>query len=551
MSTRSAPTGLRPISSDEAYALACRKLADGQLDVAESLLLALARQMPLHGSVLGMLGALRLQQGRLPEAIDHCEAARSADPASALHPTNLATALAGTGQPDAAINLLREVCAAHPGFVLAHYNLGNFLRDADEPSAAEAAYRAALAIDPAHVSCLTNLGTVLLGLGRYDEAEALFREALERDPRNASAAGNLALSAATRGDHAKAADTYASVLPIADAATADGVRFNRSLSLIRLGRYEEAFPLYESRWQGSRDLHHAYRYSSAQQWRGEPLAGKRLLVWGEQGFGDTLQFARYLPLVAARGPASLTLAVHPALVRLFRQSFPGVDVIAETGLPAQSGDAWDWHCPIMSVALALAHPGPVRKAGISDEIPYLHADSADIAQWEGRLASLEPTRPLRIGLSWRAGPKDKGERGFDLDLARPLAGLPNLRFYRLTRAETYRGAEPTPDGVDLVDPTADLTDFAATAALIGCLDYVISVDTSVLHLAGALGKQALGLLPAHGGNWFEPGEGQQPWYPTVTVWRQAAIGDWPSLLERVAEALRTGKLPGQQAPAHG
>jgi len=535
-----------PLPPDALYPQACAHLSAGRLDLAEPLFLTLLQQQPGDPNALGMLGALRLQQQRLDDALTLCAQAHTAAPESPLHGVNLASALAGLGRLHEALALLRNVCTSHPRYPLAHYNLGNFLREARQEQAAADAYRAVLALDPQHLNALNNLGTVLTSLGHYGEADALFKQVLALDARNASAAGNLALLAATQGDHASAAAQYAHVPPSADQRMTAGVRFNQSLSLIRLGNYEEGFPLYESRWQGSPTLHRGYRFTPERQWRGEPLAGERLLVWDEQGFGDTLQCVRYLPHVAARSPARLTLATHPALLRLFRQSLPpSIEVIDRNTLPPALGQAWDFHCPIMSLPLGLAHPGPVRKAEVPGNTPYLRADAAEVERWERRLTSLEPTRPLRVGLSWRTGQADNGGRCFGLDEAGPLANLPGVRFYRLTRTEPNRPAEPTPEGLDLVDLTADLSDFAATAALMQCLDEVVSVDTSVLHLAGALNRPTLGVFPTHGGNFFDVAEGVQTWYPSLTVWRQPTMGDWPALLARVAQ--RLGEI---QALAH-
>ena len=214
------------------------------------------------------------------------------------------------------------------------------------------------------------------------------------DAANASASGNLALLAATQWQDQNAVDLYNQVPPSNDPRLNAGVRFNQSLSLIRIGNYELGFPLYEWRWRGSPTLYHLYRFTPEQQWRGEPLQGKRLLVWGEQGFGDTLQFVRYLGLVAERQPARLTLLTHPALLRLFKLSLPPtVEVLERSTMPSpELGPEWDFHCQIMSLALAIAHPEPVRKSQVPRESPYLRADEAEVLRWEKKLSGIEPER---------------------------------------------------------------------------------------------------------------------------------------------------------------
>ncbi len=534
---------------EDVYQMACAHMSKGQIETAEPLFISLLRERPDEPRFLGMLGALRIQQGLNQEAAALCQQAHLSDPASPLHGTNLASALFALNRAQEAIDLLRTVCKDHPRHPMAHYNLGNFLRDID-PEQSVAAYLKVLEIDPQHLNAMNNMGTVLLGLGRYDEADELFKKVMALDAENASAAGNKALLAATKGDHKSAIELYNRVPPSGDSMLAAGVRFNQSMSLIRVGRYEEAFPLYEWRWQGSSTLYNGYRFTTERQWRGEALKGKRLLVWGEQGFGDTLQFVRYLPLVAALHPARLTLAVHPAVLRLFQNSLPMVEVIDRQNMPQNLGDVWDYHCPVMSLALALAHPQPVRKSEVPRQTPYLHADQAEVQQWEQRLALIEPQRPLRVGLSWRVGQEEIAGRSFKLDQTRPLMKLPGVRFYRLTRSESNRPTDPTPAGLNLVDLSADMHDFAATAAFMKCLDLVISVDSAVLHLAGALGLPTLGVFQPHGGNFFDIGEGEQTWYPTVTVWRQSEMGDWEGLFERVAQRLLEMASPPQtRSPA--
>ena len=242
-------------------------------------------------------------------------------------------------------------------------------------------------------------------------------------------------------------------------------------------------------------------------------------------------------MVATRNPAKLTLYTHPGVYRLFKQSLPKIDVVDRRHMPRTLGEDWDFHCPIMSLPLALAHPEPVRKSEVPRQVPYLYADENEVARWERKLSSIEPERPLRVGLSWRTGQKKNSGRSFDLELTKPLMNLPGIRFYRLTRTEQSRPTDPTPPGLNLFDLSADFEDYAATAAFMKCLDCVVSVDTSVLHMAGALGVTTLGVYPTHGGNFFDVGEGEQTWYPSVQVWRQHTTGDWHGLFERVAQHL--------------
>jgi hypothetical protein len=248
-------------------------------------------------------------------------------------------------------------------------------------------------------------------------------------------------------------------------------------------------------------------------WTGEALAGRRLLVWAEQGLGDTLQFVRYAALLAGQG-VDVVVEVQPELERLVRQSLPQVEVVAR----GQRLPQFDVHAPLMS----LPHLLHTRLDTIPAEVPYLFAEEA-----ADRLGARDGR--LRVGLVWAGNPQHKNDRRRSLNpnVLAPLSSLRDIQWFSLQPGTT------TPPPLDLVDLTADLTDFADTAALLMQLDLVVTVDTSVAHLAGALGRPVWILLPyAADWRWLVE-RSDSPWYPSARLYRQSAPGDWPSVVERL------------------
>jgi hypothetical protein len=316
--------------------------------------------------------------------------------------------------------------------------------------------------------------------------------------------------------------------------------FNRSLSLLALGHYERGWEEYEWRWKSA--LAHVRRDFSAPLWRNDfPLDGKTILVHAEQGLGDALQFCRYVPLLAAR--ATVVLVVPKSLTRLLA----GMAQTVTTGEPLPRFDAW---IPMMSLPLAFRTtaetiPSPAR---------YLHADPERIAVWRQRLAPL-PGR--KVGLVWSGSPRadDPRSRLIDrrrsmaLDWLAPLASVPDISLISLQKGEAAVQAQTPPSGMVLHDPSSELQDFADTAALVEALDLVISVDTSVAHLAGALGKP-LWVLNRYDQCWcWLAGRTDSPWYASARLFQQKTHGDWTAVIHAVTAALRARAYGNNQVSA--
>ncbi len=419
-----------------------------------------------------------------------------------------------------------------PGSCDAYNNIGMLLAESGRLDEAEAAYRRALALHPGHVEAHNNLGVLLAKLRRPDEAEAVYRAALALRPDYTEARNNLGILLATTERPGEAEDCFRRTLALRP-GDAD-VHYHLALLLLSLGRFGEAWPHYEARYHPEKTRRLVVLPALPfPPWRGEALAGKSLLVWHEQGYGDEIQFCRLLPLLKARGAAHVGLLCKPALAALFH-TLAGVDAV----YPAVDGQSFPCHDYwVLPMSLPL-HLG-LGLESIPANLPYLHAEPGRVAQWQARL----PTARPRVGLVWKGGEahgNDACRSLPSLALLAPLWSVSGVAFVSLQKgAGEDEGREP-PSGQPLTHLGSDLEDFADTAAIVAQLDLIICVDTAVAHLAGALGKPCWVLLPAVRSDWrWLRGREDSPWYPKVMrLFRQGRSDAWEEVIGRVAEALR-------------
>jgi tetratricopeptide (TPR) repeat protein len=441
-------------------------------------------------------------------------------------------ALAAAGQFEAARVQFDAALAVVPRHLKALGNRASVLHLLGQVDAALASNDQALAIDPDRLDTLYNRGLMLLELGRLDAALECFDRVLAREPDHAAALGNRGTVLQGLGRLPEAIAAFRRVRALRpDDATAC---VNESLAHLAAGDYATAWPLYERRWETR--LHAGRPEFTQPQWRGEAdIAGKTILLYAEQGFGDTLQFCRYAPLLASR--AHVVLLVPSALRRLLATLSDRVTVIDETNpLPP-----FDLQCPLLSLPLAFN----TRVGSIPADVPYLSADQSALARWRQRLDRL-PGR--KIGLVWAgrsAGAqmetrmRDRRRSLALASLAR-LAELPDVSLVSLQKGDASSQAAETRADIVLHDWTWELNDFADTAALVAALDLVISVDTSVAHLAGALGRPVW-ILNRFDACWrWLQDRTDSPWYPTARLFRQTAPGDWNGVIAEVVAALREG-----------
>lgn len=435
------------------------------------------------------------------------------------------------GRPADAAQAYRDALAVDGAHAIAGCNLGAVLRELGELDAAEEALRAALAARPTFVPALANLGLTLCELERPDEAVAVLEQAAALSPQAVEAYFGLATAYSALYRLDEAAASYRKVIALRPDFVA--AKWNLSHLLLLDQHFEEGWRLFDSRWELEPLV--SLRWSeAAPQWLGEDLRGKTLYVFSEQGFGDTLQFVRYVPLAARRG-ARVLLRVQPELVRLVA-TLDGVEDVAAYGPPPPE---CDFYCPIMSLPRAFGATLETLPAAV----PYFKPDAAQVAAWTRRLA---PTSSLRVGLVWSSGIRYNERSIFyagvskSMTLAQfgPLAAIPGVVFYSLQKGEPAREAARPPAGMKLVDVSHELRDFADSAALMQALDLVITVDTAAAHVAGALGKPVWNLVKYHPcWRWLRD-RADSPWYPTMRLFRQPEAGDWQSVAGEVAAALR-------------
>jgi tetratricopeptide (TPR) repeat protein len=371
---------------------------------------------------------------------------------------------------------------------------------------------------------LVNAGCIFFDLGRFAEAERLFRTALQASPHHIGALNNLG---GVLFDLGRPGEAIASLrAAIRQAPNHADAHVNLASSLLLAGQFAEGWAEYEWRWQQPQNKPLMVRFRKP-MWGGEDIADGVLLLHAEQGLGDTLQFCRYVPGVAAQ--RRVILEVQPLLVTLLAD-LPGVERIVARGdaLPP-----FDVHCPLLSLPRLLG----TDLETIPRKTPYLRADPERVASWHRRMGALEG---LRVGLVWAGNQALAADRRRSIALEHfaALAGMPGISFVSLQKGPAAEQTKSPPPGLVLHDWTPELNDFAETAALIEALDLVIGVDTAVMHLAGALGRPVW-LLNRFDRCWrWLLDREDSPWYPLLRQFRQAEPGDWSGVFARVQIALR-------------
>ncbi len=501
---------------------------EGRLADAELFYSTILRVRPDHADSLHFLGVLKYQLGQHPEAVELIAQALRLKPDRSDYILNLGNALQRSGRLADAETCYRASIKMSPDAAMALNNLGATLRDMGRPEEAEDSCRAALRLKPEYGDALNNLGTALADLGRFQESADSYRASLRLEPNRAEVYNNLGNVLTHLGALDDAIDAYADALKIMPSSV--DVHHNRAMTLLRAERFEEGWAEYEWRWK-SRQLAPVRRNFAQPQWEGEPLGDRLLLVHAEQGFGDTLQFCRYASRIGGR----VIVEVQPELSRLL-QNLAGVEAVIPRGHPLPK---FDVHCPLMSLpGLVEPTPDPANHAS-----PYISAESSEVEVWRERLA---PLQGLRVGLVWAGGSRPhqptmevvNRRRSMTLAMLAPLARVSGVSFVSLQKGDTAIELETAPEGLVLHDFTADLNDFADTAALVANLDLVISVDTAVAHLSAALGK------PVWMANRFDScwrwltDRRSSPWYPTLTQFCQPEPGDWHAVAMNLAAALQ-------------
>jgi tetratricopeptide (TPR) repeat protein len=514
-----------PAHFDALHLLGLCKARTGQMGEAFRLISAAlkinARAPDVWMNFANVLHALK-RDGEALDALDHALALRPGDP-NAL--ANRGNALLSLNRPQEALAAFDEVLTRNPRHSDVLISRGTARAALGQIAEALADFDAALMSAPGHPGALYNRGNALCDLGRYAEAIAAFDGALAALPNHLRAWNNRgrALQALNRHQDAVACFDKAIALQ-KDYADA---HFNRALSLLTLGDLAHGFTEYEWRWKrsGMSDTRRRYR---GKLWLGEyPLGGKTILLHAEQGLGDTIQFARYVPLLAHAG-ATVVLEVDPALKALFA-TLPGTAAVHARSEPLPP---YDLHCPLGSLPLALKTESSTIPAGI----PYLRADDARIAKWRPAIDALPGKR---VALVWAGNPAHANDRNRSIDLAllAPLLSLNGISFVSLQRDLRAGDEELLARHTQVHQAGSELADLADTAAVLALSDLLISVDTAPAHVAAALGRPVWVMLPFSPDWRWTLQEDRSPWYPRARLFRQPALGDWPSVVSALREAL--------------
>ena len=497
--------------------------AAGAPDQARRLCLALLRRAPRDGRALVLLAAIAADAGQIDEGLQWARRAQDADPGAASPHYVMGRLWQEAARlPDAEASY-RSAIGLQPDHARAHNNLGCVLHMQGRLQDALVAYRRALDLDPALPQANQNYAAIVRDAGALERAAAAYLRHTAAHPEDAMAFNDLGNAYRELGRHQDALAAYERALALdPDLAQA---HFSRSFVLLLLGDYSAGWRDYEWRWRINAFNGPMLRFSQP-IWDGGRIEAGALLLHAEQGLGDTLQFVRYASRAAERCE-SVILECQPELVALLRSTAGLARVLAK----GEALPPFARHAPLMSLPELFG----TTLADIPWSGPYVRPDPVRVAAWRDAIAG----PGLKVGLVWAGRPQqwDDRKRSISLQQLAPLARVPDVAFYSLQVGVAAAQAARPPESMRLVDVAARFKDFSDTAAIIASLDLVITIDTSVAHLAGAMGVPVW-VLVAQAPDWrYHLGRSDNPWYPTMRLFRQERDGDWSGAIEQVAAAL--------------
>jgi Tfp pilus assembly protein PilF len=465
----------------------------GDLQAAEPLYRKVLGAQPRNPDALYLLGLVTQATRRYAESAELFQRAVDEQPNNTKYLINLGLSSGGMGlgQTERAIDALRKAVAIDPNIPEAWSNLGNEFRNSAKFEEAIECYEKALQLRPNFADAQCNIGVAL------QETRPTLQPAIE------------AFEKAIAMDH--------------NFATA---HWNLGFSLLLLGEFSRGLAEYEWRWKTGTVV--IPRQIRRPQWGGELLNCRRIFLHAEQGLGDTIHMSRYVPLVSQRG-GTVILECPAPLIPLLKK-LPGMAEIIAAG---ERPPDFDVHCPLMSLPLVFK----TTVETIPANVPYLQPEENLRADWARRIPA-DPNRP-RVGLVWAGQPGNKNDRNRSIRLEQlaSLAEAKNARFYSVQKGAASEQTKNPPAGMTITDFTADIHTFADTAAMAANLDLIITVDTSVAHVGGAIGTPVWILIPYRPDWRWMLDRDDSPWYPTMRIFRQKTRGDWGEVIERVKQAL--------------
>jgi tetratricopeptide (TPR) repeat protein len=551
---------LKPDYADAYYNLGNTLREQGKINEAVVSYRQAAFLKPDTAELHGNLGAALQESGRLDEAIVSYKQAIGLNPDYAMAHCNFGSALHESGELNDAVASYKRAIELKPDFSIAHNNLGTALKDlrnfneavesykkaiALKPDYAEAhnnlgtalleqrkfeeaviCHNRAIAIKPDYAEAYNNLGTVLQELCKLDEAIASYRKAITLKPDFAEAHNNLGTALQDSGKLEEALASYrqATILK-PDFALA---HVNTSFVLLLTENFKLGWQEYKWRL---RIKGRTPKTLQKPLWDGSSLNGKSILVYTEQGFGDSIQFVRYLPMVKAQN-GRVIVECQQSLCRLLKNC-DGVDEIIEKTHKNEAPMQIDVHVPLLSLAGIFE----VNMDSISSSVPYIKPDPVLVSEWN---TMLDHDSNFKVGIVWASDPRNKNiyhKKSCKLHDFESLSGIPGLSFYSLQKGPASAEIHNSPNGMKIISLENESHDFADTAAVIANLDLVISVDTAVAHLTGAIGKPVWTLLPfAADWRWLL-NRNDSPWYPSMRLFRQTRANDWAGVFVQVKEEL--------------
>jgi tetratricopeptide (TPR) repeat protein len=483
---------------------------------------------PGFGDAHFNLGIVLFELGKFDDAIAAYQKALTLKPDRVEAHYNMGIAFQAQNKLQEAIDCYQKAVRFQPDFPRAYNNMGNAFQDQGNAKEAIACFQKALQLKPDYEEAHYNLGKSCHDQNRYQDAILCYQKALQIAPEFYMAYNNLAKTYQDMRQVEHAAHLYRKALELKpDYAEA---HFNFATLHLSTGNFKAGWKGYEWRFK-CRDWKRTYPYRyHTPRWNGERFAGRKLYVHCEQGFGDSIQFIRYLPLVKGRGGTLIFETMRPLHELL--KDFPGIDQLVEPSTDGQPAAACDLCAPLLSLPAIFN----TTLKTIPAEIPYLFADATKTSEWQNRLTA----KGFKVGLVWagKSSHDNDQARSCKLENFAPLANIPEVQLYGLQKGNAAGQAAKLAEEMNLINLGEQFENFAETAGVIANLDLVISVDTAVAHLAGAMDKPVWVLLPfVPDWRWFFD-RNDSPWYPTMRLFRQEKRGDWVAVMRRLTREVQ-------------
>lgn len=499
----------------------------GKLQQAEMQFQKVLKIKPNQAEALHALGLIAYQLNNFKVSIDFITKAIKNKPHIPQFYYNYGLVFIAQNRLAEAVRALEKAIEIKSDYADAYFNLALIFKEQSLLDKSIEYFKQAVHLNPDNADAYYNLGNIYKILDRNEAAAENYRQAVEKNPNFAMAYNNLGLVLKEQGLISEAVSHYREAIRLnTDFAEA---HWNLSLALLLSEDFQEGWKEHE--WRFRRETKRAMTYPydfGIPHWDGSPFDGKRLFVHSEQGLGDTLQFIRYLPLVKRLGGTVIFETFRPLLGLL--NGFPGIDELVEISPNRNHAEKCDYYVPLMSLPLLFN----TEAQTIPADVPYIRADSVKIESWRNLL----PKNGFKVGIVWAGKIRDNDNRPCSLKHFLSICGIPGVQLIGLQKGESVSQLQELPEGMTIINLGEKFKDFSDTAGAIENLDLVVSIDTSVAHLAGAMGKHTWVLLPfAPDWRWRLSGKYSR-WYPTMRLFRQPSSGDWSTVFSQVAEELR-------------